>query len=263
MLVGESLFYDISLKGLPDSDGILLDFGDAKRQIKRFIDDFVDHKLIVPQNRFIQIKKNPDQSIQCELQSEDHNLVYTAPESAFCFIPAPEYQPTFLAQIIAGALRTVLPVNITGIEIHMYPEINQYPIFHYSHGLQKHSGNCQRMGHGHRSQIIISIDQEYHETESRIWSETLNDRFIAKNSDLVPPKNASDPLCHFSYKGSQGAFHLSIPKSNCYFMDEDTTIESIGKEINEKIRVKFPNADSVGVRVYEGIYKGSFFEWTR
>lgn len=47
-LVGESWIADIVLGGELDEQGMVFDFGNVKRTIKRVIDERVDHRLVVP-----------------------------------------------------------------------------------------------------------------------------------------------------------------------------------------------------------------------
>lgn len=49
-IVGESWIVDIVLDGSLNEQSMVLDFGRVKKQIKRIIDDAVDHKLAVPAN---------------------------------------------------------------------------------------------------------------------------------------------------------------------------------------------------------------------
>jgi len=47
-MVGESWIVDIILDGGLNDESMVQDFGIVKKQLKRVIDDYVDHKLVVP-----------------------------------------------------------------------------------------------------------------------------------------------------------------------------------------------------------------------
>ena len=47
-MVGESWIVDVLLDGALNDESMVQDFGIVKKQLKRLIDDYVDHKLVVP-----------------------------------------------------------------------------------------------------------------------------------------------------------------------------------------------------------------------
>ena len=47
-LVGESWIADVVLGGELDEQGMVFDFSNVKRTIKRVIDERVDHRLVIP-----------------------------------------------------------------------------------------------------------------------------------------------------------------------------------------------------------------------
>jgi 6-pyruvoyl-tetrahydropterin synthase len=47
-MVGESWIVDVVLDGGLNDESMVQDFGIVKKQLKKVIDDYVDHKLVVP-----------------------------------------------------------------------------------------------------------------------------------------------------------------------------------------------------------------------
>src|SRR3989338_4314218 len=48
-LSAQSVFVSIEISGALDSNGFVIDFGDAKKLLKETIDNAVDHKCLVPE----------------------------------------------------------------------------------------------------------------------------------------------------------------------------------------------------------------------
>ena len=47
-MVGESWIVDVVLSGVLNEESMVLDFGKVKKQLKQLIDEYIDHKLLVP-----------------------------------------------------------------------------------------------------------------------------------------------------------------------------------------------------------------------
>ena len=93
-LVGESWLVDVRLDGRLNSEGMLFDFGHVKKTIKQTIDDFVDHKLLVPGTHpAIDIAAEHGR-INVTLATESRGkIICDAPSSAIIIIDSDEITP--------------------------------------------------------------------------------------------------------------------------------------------------------------------------
>lgn len=246
-LLGESWIVDIELTGELDEQGMVFDFGHVKKLIKSTIDDTVDHKLVVPtQNAGVSVNAE-----LTELRFEYANgkvLEHKAPVDALCLVEADSLNATNVARYTESILKPVLPSNVLEVKIQLRTEQIDGELYHYSHGLKKHLGNCQRIAHGHRSTIHVLLDgQRSVEHEKQIATE-FSDIYIATQEDLI---GETDSNYQFAYTAQQGRFEISLDKRACYFMDSDTTVELIAHHLQSKI------GGGVTVRAFEGVGKGA------
>src|SRR5690606_35075017 len=104
--------------------------------------------------------------------------------------------------------------------------------YHYSHGLKKHAGNCQRIAHGHRSRIEVFSNGERSPEQESLWAERWRDIYIGTHEDLddKPVINGVDYYT-FTYRAAQGDFSLTLPRRCCYLIDADSTVENLAQHI--------------------------------
>ncbi|WP_281647558.1 6-carboxytetrahydropterin synthase [Parendozoicomonas sp. Alg238-R29] len=257
-LVGETWLVDVALTGELNDEGMVFDFGHVKKEIKSMIDSYADHALLVPA-RHEQISV-----VEHEGEREAHlNLIKggqvfcKAPSQAILPLPVTEITPELIRPLLEQHVLAGLPDNVRGIEMQLYPESIEGPYFHYSHGLKKHKGDCQRIAHGHRSQIKIFVDdQRRSDLEQQIASD-WSDIYLATREDLKDSKNIQG-LTHltFSYTAIQGRFELQVPERICYLVDTDTTIELIAAHLSEIVGLKSPGSQTK-IIVNEGYCKGA------
>ena len=253
-LLGESWRLDIRLSGSLDDQGMVLDFSDVKKEVKRLVDEEFDHKLIVPA-RSSQLAVDI-QGNQTEIEfkwDEELSLRHRSPSQAICLLDADEVTLESLSAAIVRALEERLPGNVTGIGVHLEEEAIDGFYYHYSHGLKHHGGNCQRIAHGHRSRIVILRDGIRAPDLEEEWAERWNDIYIGSLEDL---QDASDDYHHYSYSSSQGAFEMTLPAICCDLINADSTVENIAQHIADQLKTAHP-ASSFEVHAYEGINKGA------
>jgi 6-pyruvoyl-tetrahydropterin synthase len=253
-LLGETWLASIQLVGTLDDQGMICDFGKIKKHLRNWLDDTLDHKLLVPSLApNLKLTQNSQTSRMDFSFGADLNLSTLGPNCGFCVIPAPLITPATVAQWCTEQLTGHFGDEVSAIELHFAPEDIDGPHYHYSHGLKKHQGNCQRIAHGHRSRIKIwRNDQLCQVTMGQIASQ-WSDIYLGTKEDLV---SEDDTHWEFAYRAAQGDFQLRIPKACVYLMDEDTTVENISAHLASTLKQETP-LDRLTVKAYEGLGKGA------
>ncbi|MFC3149703.1 6-pyruvoyl tetrahydropterin synthase family protein [Litoribrevibacter euphylliae] len=260
-LLGESWLVDCELAGELNDEGMLFDFGHVKKTIKNFIDDFADHKLIVATSTpGLELNRQDEGAINIQWQHQKRYLNTTAPAEAFLFLDAPAVTIEVLAAEMEQELLKILPNNVAGVKLNLYCESIQGAFYHYSHGLKKHDGNCQRIAHGHRSPIQIFIDNQRNQTLEKQWAETFTDIYIGTREDITKDSETADDRISFNYHAPQGEFSLTINRDQVYLIETDSTVEWISDHIAKTIHGSYPQS-RVKVKAFEGYRKGSISEY--
>lgn len=267
-VVGESWLVDIELTGELNEMSMLFDFAKVKKQLKSIIDAEVDHRLLLPQ-------KAPETLIEqaapgyvfVDFLSEDHTIHLHCPEQAFAVIPASEITPETVTAYLLTLISNQLPGNIDGLKITLRHEHIPTPSYHYTHGLKKHDGNCQRIAHGHRSMIELWVDDVRDHALEQYWATRWQDIYLGSEDDLVPiaklelseaGKELASDEQHFGfrYTSAQGDFQLAIPKESCEIIDTDTTVELLASYIARHLKPQLQDK-ALKVVAYEGVGKGA------
>lgn len=254
-LLGESWIVDVTLHGSLDDQGMVLDFSDVKKQVKRLVDERFDHKLIVPlTSDCTHIDGDPEQpSVSFIYGSHGKTIVHSSPPSALCLLDAVAVTTDTVAQAIEAELMAIMPSNVRKIEIDLHEETIDGAFYHYSHGLKQHCGNCQRIAHGHRSRIEIHRNGQRDLLLEEEWAARWHDIYIGSREDLV---EASSGKHHYHYTASQGEYDLVLPAERCYLIDTDSTVENLAAHIADLLGKQNPD-DDIRVDAYEGVGKGA------
>ncbi|MBQ4832423.1 6-carboxytetrahydropterin synthase [Pseudoalteromonas sp. MMG010] len=259
--VGESWLVDLTLHGKLNDESMVLDFGLVKKQIKGIIDNCIDHRLAVPNLENTKIEKfEHHTTLDCNY-GENYHLAMSAPNQAYCFIDADEVSIESVKQFLIATILPQLPTNIEKIDIDLQPEHSKSFYYHYSHGLKKHDGNCQRIIHGHRSQIGISLDGISMPRLQKEWSLKWQDIYLAtaedkiQSNELVHIKAKTGDVC-FAYTSAQGYFEMAISEQRCDILPIDTTVECIADYLSSQVKMSYPDK-KVKVTAYEGVGKGA------
>lgn len=257
-LVGESWQVDIELAGSLDHQGMVLDFSEVKKTVKRLIDDEFDHKLVIPTENTGCSNEVNGKRIKNRFQLESGAIIeHIAPDSAYCMLPCQQVSTECMAKSIKRRLKEQLPDNVEDVGLTLYPEAIEVPYYHYSHGLKHHGGNCQRIAHGHRSRIEIFEKGQHCLDLEQQWAEKWRDIYIGTRSDIYREYTEADiRYIQFRYTACQGQFELSLPADKCYLVDIDTTVENLAAHISSELEKSHPDRN-LSVYAYEGIDKGA------
>lgn len=266
-MVGESWIVDVILDGDLNEESMVQDFGIVKKQLKYLIDEYVDHKLLVPAEHpfTVVVRDELTDRIKVDFNRKDNRSIHlNCPAEAYGFIYAEEVTMDSVCQYLKEVIATHLPENVAGIELNLRTEVIYTPFYHYTHGLKKHDGNCQRIAHGHRSKVIVIENNAESDKWQRYWAERWEDIYIGSTEDMVAGEetslelNGGDFSQHyvFAYESSQGIFELAIPKAEADLVETDSTVECLAEfMLNEQKRMQ-PEA-SYKVFAFEGVGKGA------
>ncbi len=266
-MVGESWIVDVILDGELNEESMVQDFGHVKKNLKRLIDEYVDHKLLVPAEYSGSEVIHDDDSEQVEARFtciDGRSIMLHCPAEAYAFVYSDEINMESVGVYLKEVLATHLPENVENITLHLREEVINSPYYHYTHGLKKHDGNCQRIAHGHRSRIDIILDGKVCVESQQYWADRWADIYIATREDEIAysdrklkgqVSNEADYYC-FAYESSQGYFELLIPKSDCEVIETDSTVECLAQYLLEEQNKRTPDG-VCQVIAYEGVGKGA------
>ncbi|MEE4244003.1 MAG: 6-carboxytetrahydropterin synthase [Kangiellaceae bacterium] len=257
-IVGESWILDVELTGKLDEQGMVFDFTHVKKQIKSHVDGLIDHKLVIASASNAVSVETGDGLTSLNL-TRNNGMVYqhTSPEQAVCMIPVTDISPDSITPHLTESILSILPDNVTRLSITLRPEDISTDYYHYSHGLKKHFGDCQRIAHGHRSKIQVwrNGERDHHceGTIAKDWQdiyliteEDIAERFTRDGHDFIT----------VTYQANQGPFSLTIDADSCDILTTDSTVELIAEYLANKLKRLYPS-DSIKVRAFEGVQKGA------
>ena len=266
-VVGDSWIVDVIMSGELNEMSMVLDFGRVKKQIKQLVDEFVDHRLLIPvQSAAIVYKPSKSGYSTLDVLRGEKSIHLNCPNEAYCLIDAEAVTIESITQHVYKILRNNLPSKVTGLEITLRHENIAGAFYHYTHGLKKHDGNCQRIAHGHRSPIEIIVDGERDNDKEVAFSKRWEDIYLGSKEDQVSvstlnlggsAKAISDESHYgFRYTAPQGEFELAIAKSETEILPTDTTVELLAGYIADEVKPTVAEVQSLQVIAYGGVGKG-------
>jgi 6-pyruvoyl-tetrahydropterin synthase len=250
-LIGASWAVDVELSGELDHQSMVFDFSRVKRTIKRVIDEEVDHKLLLP-TAYSGTAITWEDNMQIEFIGKDSSVVkHASPAGAVCQIEVERINRNAVVEHLTGLILKALPSNVDQLKIELREEQAKGHYYRYSHGLKKHDGNCQRIAHGHRSQVQIWKDGKRSAILEKRIAKQWHDIYLATNEDFLSEKNGQ---LRFAYTTDQGQFSIELPSDRVHLMDCDSTVECIAEHLLSMIS---KDSAKIKVKAFEGIGKGA------
>ena len=267
-VVGESWIVDVLLAGDLNAESMVLDFGIVKKQIKAIIDESVDHKLVLPtQNSDLTISQSARaEHLFVDFAIADKSIYLQSPAQAFAQIDTDEITEESVTRYLEVVIKQQLPENVQGISLTLRAEQIDGAFYHYTHGLKKHDGNCQRIAHGHRSKITILENGNRSKELEDNWANRWQDIYLASETDRIEldqvelsqsaKSNLTPDHQFFSYYAPQGRFDIAVPANILEVVDCDSTVELLADYIARQIK-KTKQDSQIQVVAYEGVGKGA------
>lgn len=252
-LVGESWIVDLELEGALDAQSMVLDFGEVKRRLKQVIDDSADHTLLVPRRaEGLSFDEKPHE-VSLSYRSEVGAIEHHSPPAAVSMVDAEAITIDAVQTHLLPRLEAVTPASVERIGLRLRNEIIDGDYYHYTHGLKKHAGHCQRIAHGHRSRLQIHVDGHRDSRLEQRCAARWADIYLGSDEDLLVRANGR---LRFGYDALEGRFELSLPDLCCDLLDSDTTVECIAEHLVRSCALQRQDAH-IEVRAYEGVMKGA------
>lgn len=254
-MVGETWLASVMLDGTLDDQGMVCDFGVVKKLLRHWLDDQIDHRLVIPaRSPALVIHEQTDNRIDLSWHYSGGTIRMHAPRQAVTLADCEVIDADNMSIWCQQQVQPLFDTRLKPLELTFDAEEIRDPYYHYSHGLKKHAGNCQRIAHGHRSRIQIWLDGQRNSALEQIWADRWRDIYIGSTEDLL--NSSSDQQLEFGYSSNQGDFFLSIPRSHCYLIDTDSTVELIAGHLATEIQKVYPDF-AIRVRAFEGLNKGA------
>jgi 6-pyruvoyl-tetrahydropterin synthase len=259
-LVGESWIVDLELEGDLDDQSMVLDFGVVKHLAREVVEDYADHKLLAPTGcGWLEISTSAA-SGELHIEAPAAGLRLRSPGVAVCALDAADVTMPALRTQLEARVAAAMPANVQTVRVALREESLPGAYYHYSHGLKRHAGNCQRIAHGHRSRIEIYTEGRRNDHWERYWAERWRDIYLGSQEDLVAETRLGDrPALRFGYRARQGEFELELWREHCELVPVDTTVEQLAGYIAAELARLDPGM-AFRVRAYEGVQKGAVAE---
>ena len=255
-LIGQSWLVDLELNGPLNDQGMVIDFGVVKPALRDICLNSFDHRLLIPTQspRLSTENTNDGFRVTYGFGASAEQVVHFSPEASVRHVDAAQISRSLLEDQLALELSAMINGSDISVRIRLREAHERAAnSFRYTHGLRQHNGACQRIGHGHSSQLEIRLNGERSiNDESTAVTDLLN-KHIVSSADII---NRSHTTIRLGYDAEAGRHELELPSSRVFCVDGEATIENIAEHIADDCADRHSGAE-VEVTVWEGIGKGA------
>lgn len=272
-IVGQSWHLDVWLTGALDENGFVFDFSPLKSLIKQTLSSTLDHSLIIPVQsqsvQYTEIESNEHWILKSKARGETRETrwEYTCPKGSVFPVHAVALKQSVIEQEFARILRHRLPATVLGLSVKLREEsiATTEASYRYTHGIQGHIGLCQRLFHGHRSRIEVYVGEERRpDLEHFISREIFGSNIHIASLGQIKSgrgengkRGTTDEPVTLSFAGTLGMYEGTLPSNRVFFVEAETSIEAIARELARVIKAEEKTSEMVRVVAYEGIDKGA------
>ena len=250
-VVGQSWYLDVRAQGQCDRNYFVSDFKELKHKICTFVRHQLDHRLLLPTHPAVQ---------KCGatwlLDTTTACWEYTCPSTAVLQLPTPCIDRNSIAAWLNAALQDNLGAEprITAT-LREQPTVHGY-CFNYTHGLPGHTGNCQRLLHGHLGRVLVRKNGASCMSLENYLAHTVLKRNVHfLNSQHI---TVSGTRLTLAYTSSQGDFSATLPRQHAIILPAmESSIEAITHYLAAQLQAHNSVPHDTEIVCYEGMDKGS------
>ena len=265
-IFGGSYFVSVELEGELDAKDFLLDFGPAKKLLKKLVDDSFDHKLLVPAGGGK--ARVAGAGLEIEGENGGPGWSYECPREAYELFPDAAIDAGVLEYHLGRLAKAALPANVKAARFRLSApaRLEHEASFRYTHGLRFHDGNCQRLFHGHRNPVEVWVEgARSPEWEAILASEWSDAHFVAlptllnlKELDLPLGRRRArhEGVAEVEYCSAQGRFRAKLPAARVVLVEREPSIEKMA-ELGASVLRELGLKGNLRVVAYEGLNKGA------
>ncbi len=273
-VVGDALKVHVEFIGKTDEEGVVYDFSYAKKKVKEIIDRDCDHRLVIPSGLAEEVKEG-SLSLSYTYGLTDSPIRYECPSEGICELPFKHVSKETIATHLETIILKEMPDTVSAIKITLEDETfeGDKALFHYTHGLKEHYGNCQRLFHGHKNTVDVFINgKQDSDLENYLanelfknsihfckWENVLNKEEVIEAFENENPFGVLDSATpiRIGYTSQQGEFSCELAANEVFIMEDESTVENLSMLFARLVKEKVGPSKRVMVRAYEGIAKGA------